>query len=232
MKTKLFVALILVLGVFGFKGSVKAEESVSFIDKVTNKTSKIESISSKDLNDPLKLKTYTYDEILEDMLDLGLISREEFLKRSLLNKISTLSSSWDSLPIKYSKLSGDSFTCYKNGRRYVLTPYFYVGIKGMGGIPSPANYHKIVSLESPYIYTGNGSDCKFVGNIFYRLESGRSFYYGVNGDVYKTASTSISGGFRIGIGESASVSFNASYTNNFIKNIHFDDRFYSSVYYE
>ena len=92
-----------------------------------------------------------------------------------------------------------SYTFTHIFKKYELTPIFYIGLY----YTSDLNPDKITSIAEPYIRTAGGSKCIFNGNIFYHLESGNSFYYGVNGNVHKTTKISI-------------------------KNIDFDGRYYSS----
>lgn len=61
----------------------------------------------------------------------------------------------------------------------------------------------------------NGIVKQFGGNIYCNLESLGSFYWKVNGDFYNTGSTTVSGGFEIGIGESFNLSFKVSNTTNY-----------------
>lgn len=167
--------------------------------------------------------TSTYEEVLTDMKANGLATQKDIddFKESHNRNVSVLVAGY----VKYAKFTMPSYS-FIHGLiklQYVLTPVFYVGLYYTVG-PEP---DKMVSLDDAHIQTSNGTACKFVGNIFYRLESGRSFYYGVYGDVYKTATITYSGGGQIGVGQSATVTFGASYTNNYIRNVDFDDRYYT-----
>jgi len=92
----------------------------------------------------------------------------------------------------------DSYTFTNSFRKYELTPIFYIGLF----YNSDLELDKIISIAEPYIRTLGKTECIFKGNIFYKLESGNSFYYGVNGNVHKK-------------------------NDVFIKNISFDGRYYS-----
>lgn len=161
--------------------------------------------------------TYSYDEVLADMQNQGFSSEEILTTRAKFEELASRSS------VQYSKFRLDPYTVPGTNLHYVLQPYVYVGLE-YNNSPTPT---RIVSIDAPFIATNEGTPCVFGGNIFYRLESGRSFYYGVNGDVYRTGTLTISGGGQIGIGESGNVTLSLSYSNNFIKNVHFDGRYYN-----
>jgi len=146
-------------------------------------------------------QTYTYEEVLRDMESNGLATKkriDEFKAQHDTNTNTKLISTTSTGTVKYAKFAMDSYTFTRIFKKYELTPIFYVGLYYTPDL----ELDKIISIAEPYIRTSGGAKCLFDGSIFYRLESGRSFYYGVNGDVYKK-------------------------TNNFIKNIDFDGRYYS-----
>jgi hypothetical protein len=210
--TTLFALFIL----FGFNETAYASESNGVIP----------CVYYKDLMNLRIEDTYSYEEVLIDMQRNNLISQEDidsFKANHLdMERVDTTET------IRYSKFTMDSYKFtdeYNEYKEYVLTPIFYVGLLYRNDSPSP---QKIVSLESPYIYTGAGEDCKFDGSIFYRLETGNSFYYGVNGDVYKTGNVSMTAGIKVGIGESANAYFEVTFSNNFLENVSFDGRYKSA----
>jgi hypothetical protein len=88
--------------------------------------------------------------------------------------------------------------------------------------------YKIASINAPFIYTGGGADCKFAGNIFYRLEAGNRFFMGINGDVYSAGSITTKLGVKVGVGESSSASYEITSSKDFLKNVAWDCNYYSS----
>lgn len=192
-------------------------------------------IETHDISELSKVKydeTYSYKDVLLDKYMLGLISESEY-NHKINNLNNTYNMAASRSYVRYMKFTMDSYsfraTSDFSTNTYVLTPIFYVGLDYGNDSSMTGQPDSIVALESPHIYTGDGANCVFGGKIFYRLQSGRSFYYGVYGDVYKTANVSISGGIKIGIGDSATASFNISSSSNFLKNVDFDGNYYSAA---
>lgn len=209
---KRIISLLLILMLFGTGATVNAEE-------------KNEPMKCVDINELTNLpyeETYSYQEVLRDMQLNNLISKEqinEFVASS--SKMSALASE----EIRYTTFYMDSYTFSHGFSTYVLQPRIYVGLLYVNGTSSPS---KIVSLDAPFIFTGAGNNCKFVGNIFYRLEAGNRFFIGTNGDVYETATVVSKGGIQVKLGGSATVNFEASNSNNYLRNVAFDVRYYSA----
>lgn len=167
--------------------------------------------------------TYTYQQCLEEKLKLGLITKSEYK----INQKDILSMSKSKSQIRYAKFRMDTYEINNLlGKNYKLQPIFIVGLEYLNNSVSPS---RIVELTDPYIYTGGGKDCIFSGKIFFRLQSGNSFYYDVHGDVYKTGKLNWSAGTSIGIGESANANFTISNGSGYIKNVSFDGRYYSAA---
>ncbi|MFM1539137.1 hypothetical protein [Helcococcus bovis] len=217
-KSKILVCLLMVNLFFVntiFAGNYSPYELKSMdIKSVYSNTLKTRSIS--EMESVRYEDSYTYEQILNDKLESGLISKIQhdlYLKNQkfepkMLRSYGT--------GIRYQKFTFEDYSF--DG--YVLRPIIYVGLEfDYSGVPK-----KIVSIDDPHLYTGAGEKCVFGGKIFYRLESYKSIYLGVYGDLYKTANFTISGGGSIGIGKSASVNFNLQYSNNYIRNIDFDRR--------
>lgn len=189
---KLIISLIVLifaisLGVLTtFYNSLRKTEGMEFL--------KYEQLATL----PIK-QTYDYEDVLKDMQINGLATEERIANFKAQHDTNTkLISPTSTGTVKYAKFAMDSYTFTRIFKKYELTPIFYIGLY----YTSDLEPNKIISIAKPYIRTLGGAKCVFDGSIFYRLESGRSFYYGVNGDVYKK-------------------------TNNFIKNIDFDGRYYS-----
>lgn len=207
---KRIMALLLVLMIFGTGATVHAEE-------------KHEPMKCVDINELAGLpyeETYSYQEVLRDM-QLNNISKDqinEFVANN--SKMSALQTE----EIRYSTFYMDTYS-FRSDFSYVLQPRIYVGLLYRNGSYSPS---KIVSLDSPFMFTGAGNDCDFVGTIFYRLEAGNRFFMGINGDVYKTANVTTSGGVQIKIGGAATISFAATSSNNYLRNIAYNTSYYSA----
>lgn len=130
--------------------------------------------------------------------------------------------------VRYSTFYCENYT-FEDGsiffpKKYILEPRIYIGLVYRNGFNAPVY---IVSLDAPYIYTGSGDKCIFADNIFYRLEAGNRFFIGVHGDVYKPRTTTTASGVKVRIGESSSISFEISISDDYIKNVGWDYHFYS-----
>ena len=216
MKKILLTLLVTIL--FASFGSSNAQAASTF-------ESSLPCINYKELYSLSIDETYTYDEVLADMLHCGVLSKNDIQKFKETH-ISTIRAN-SSDEIRYSKFTMDPYTFKTKvfGSEYKLTPIFYCGLLYINGGYEPS---KIVSLEGGHIYTGAGLACIFGGSVFYKLEAGNSFYYGVFGDVYETGTTTTKAGVKIGIGESTTATFEFSYSSNFLKNVDFDGRYLSA----
>ncbi|MFV0341685.1 MAG: hypothetical protein ACK5JH_02175 [Anaerocolumna sp.] len=159
--------------------------------------------------------TYTFQEVLIDMQNNTLISDENINRfKANSSQTSTLSNQ----EIRYAIFYMDSYTFTKDkligSNSYVLQPRIYLGFLYDDSTSSPT---KIVSLDSPFIFTKTGDKYIFVGDIFYKLEAGNRFFVGINGDVYKTAKE---------IREGSSISYKTS-SNDYLRNVAFDVKYYS-----
>lgn len=184
-------------------------------------------------------KTLTAEEMLDKMLEGGIITEAEYnlRKNNYINKKisksnleSHLTTKSSSTMVMYQTFTMDPYVFKKYDfwgglLTYKLTPRFVVGLE-YSGLHTP---DRIVSIESPHIYTGDGENCIFTGSITYTLESGRQFFYIVYGNVYKTATVTRSGGIKIGVGSVGEVHYNVSHSDSFLKNVSFDGRYYTPV---
>lgn len=152
-------------------------------------------------------QTYDYEDVLEDQYINGLISKEEITELKSQHSINNYHTHSHG-SVRYAKFTMDDYIIPGTVLKYVLTPIFYVGLY----YTEDSAPDTIVSLDEPYIQTSKGVNCIFAGNIFYRIESGNSLYYGVYGDVYRTSTLT-----KIGLPVS----------DIFIKNVDFDGRYYS-----
>ncbi|MDF2589985.1 MAG: hypothetical protein K0S41_3826 [Anaerocolumna sp.] len=160
--------------------------------------------------------TYTFQEVLKDMQHNNLISKEKINQfRTNNSQTSTLSNQ----EIRNAIFYMDPYTFTKDkligSNSYVLQPRIYLGFLYNDSTSSPT---KIVSLDSPFIFTKTGDKCKFIGDIFYKLEAGNRFFVGINGDVYKTAKE---------VMEGSSISYETS-SNDYLRNVAFDVKYYSA----
>lgn len=167
----------------------------------SNKTEGMELFKYEQLATLPLEKTYDYEDVLKDMELNGLDTKERIANFKAQHDANTSLITPNSTgTVRYAKFAMDSYIFTNLLKKYELTPVLYIGLYYTSDIEPD----KIISIDEPYIRTSGGADCVFTGDIFYRLESGNSFYYGVNGNVYKT-------------------------TNIFIKNIDFDGRYYSEI---
>lgn len=228
-----FIATLCLIVILLPLSVVKASEETNFksteIDYIKNVDSKegIKPISIDDIDKVTIKNSYTYEEILKDQLNLNLINVEEYnnlIKQEKLKaKTYSISRANSVAGVRYQKFTFQEYR-FNSGLfgyyTHVLKPVIYAGLDfDYKGVPK-----RIVSIEEPHIYTGDGAKCIFGGKIFYKLENYKSIYLGVYGDVYATGTTTISGGATIGVGKSASVSISFTHSDNFLKNVDFDRR--------
>lgn len=221
------VVILLPLSVVKASGSTDLKKTeVSYVKNIDSKEG-IKPISIDDIDKVTVENSYTYEEILKDQLKLNLIDTEEYnnLLKQEKSKVKPYSISKASsvAGVRYQKFVFEEYR-FNSGLfgyySHVLKPVIYAGLDfDYQGIPK-----RIVSIEEPHIYTGDGAKCIFGGKIFYKLENYKSIYLGVYGDVYATGTTTISGGATIGVGKSASVSISFTHSDNFLKNVDFDRR--------
>lgn len=143
-------------------------------------------------------EAYDYEEILKDMEINDLATTEMVANFKAQHETNKLTSTNSTGTVRYAKLAMNSHTFTKGFNKYELTPIFYVGLNYI----SDTQPDKIISIAKPYISTTGAEKCVFDGNIFYKLENGHSFYYGISGAIYKK-------------------------TKTFVKNIDFDGRYFS-----
>lgn len=161
--------------------------------------------------------SYSFQEVLTDMQHNKLLSKEKINQfNDNNNKISTPISQED---IRYAIFYMDTYTFTKDNligsNSYLLQPRIYLGFIYDDITSYPT---KIVSLDLPYIYTKTGNKCKFIGDIFYKLEAGNRFFMGINGDVYKKVKE---------IKEGTSIVYNTN-SNYYLRNVAFDVKYYSA----
>ena len=172
---------------------------ITFSKNSPSKTEGMEAIKYEHLEALPIEETYDYEEILKDM-EINYLATTEMVDNFKTQhetnvKLTSINSTGT---IRYAKLAMNSHTFNKSFRKYVLTPIFYVGLY----YTSDTQPDKIISIAEPYMSTLGATKCVFDGNIFYKLENGHSFYYGISGAIYKKNKT-------------------------FVKNIDFDGRYFS-----
>lgn len=213
---KLFLSLLATLLLFGTTSTANAEENYV----------PMRGVDANELANLPYEETYSYEEVLADMENNNLISKEE-VNAFKARQSKILLRSYEE--VRYTTFYCDSYTFKAgsdyNAKTYVLEPRIYVGLIYVNNGDSP---YQIASLDAPFIYTGGGTECKFAGNIFYRLEAGNRFFMGINGDVYKTATITTKLGVKVGIGDSSNISFEISYANDYLKNVAWDYKYYSA----
>lgn len=236
MKRKIICILVAIMLItingYGVYANTENDLELQNLESVTKKgIMNIENISS--LNEITYEQTYSVEEMLLDKYITGLISKEEYenqikLKNNKFNN--NISMYATSTEIRTMKFTMDTHVIKKPyNREYRLTPIFYVELEfgKKGSSTASGTPIRIVSISNPHIYTGDGENCIFGGTIYYKLEAGNRFFYGVYGDVYKTGDISISGGISVGIGKSTTAYLNFNYKNNYIANVSFSDTYYS-----
>lgn len=208
---KIIIALLVVLMLLGTYTIINVEESYVEEDYVPINCVDINELSTLPYED-----TYTYLEVLTDMQHNNLISKEKINQFKVNNSQTSTQSNQE---IRYAIFYMETYTFNKDkllgSNTYELQPRIYLGFVYDDTTSSPA---KIVSLDSPFIFTKTGDKCIFTGNIFYKLESGSRFFVGVNGDVYKTAKE---------VNERSSIYYKTR-SKDYLRNVAFDVKYYSA----
>lgn len=172
---------------------------MTFTKNSPRKTEGMEALKYEQLATLPIEEAYDYEEILKDMESNDLATTEMVADFKTQHETNTKVTSTNSTgTVRYAKLAMNSHTFTKGFNKYELTPIFYVGLNYI----SDTQPDKIISIAKPYISTTGAAKCVFDGNIFYKLENGHSFYYGISGAIYKK-------------------------TKTFVKNIDFDGRYFS-----
>lgn len=213
---KTIIAFLGILLLFGAKTTSNAKENY-----VPMKCVDINELSTLPYEE-----TYSYEEVLVDMEYNNLISKESV--NAFKENYSKMSINQKE-EIRYATFYMDSYT-FKDpyiigAKTYVLEPRIYVGLVYVGNSNTPSY---IDNIDAPFIYTGGGADCKFAGNIVYKLEAGNRFFMGINGDVYQTATISTKVGIKAKVGTESSISYEVTSSNNYLKNVAWDTRFESA----
>lgn len=174
---------------------------ITFSKNSSKKTEGMEALKYEQLATLTIEEAYDYEEILKDMEINDLATTEMVANFKTQHETNTKVTSTNSTgTIRYAKLAMSSHTFTKGFNKYELTPIFYVGLN----YTSDTQPNKIISIAKPYISTTGAAKCVFDGNIFYKLENGHSFFYGVNGYVYKGKNS-----------------------KSHLKNVNFDGRYFS-----
>lgn len=172
---------------------------MTFTKNSPKKTEGMEALKYEQLATLPIEEAYDYEEILKDMEINDLATTEMVADFKTQHETNTKLTSTNSTgTVRYAKLAMNSHTFTKGFNKYELTPIFYVGLNYI----SDTQPDRIISIAKPYISTLGAEKCVFDGNIFYKLENGHSFYYGISGAIYKK-------------------------TKTFVKNIDFDGRYFS-----
>lgn len=171
---------------------------ITFSKNSPSKTEGMEALKYEQLATLPIEEAYDYEEILKDMEINDLATTEMVANFKAQHETNKLTSTNSTGTVRYAKLAMNSHTFTKGFNKYELTPIFYVGLNYISDIQPD----KIISIAKPYISTTGAAKCVFDGNIFYKLENGHSFYYGISGAIYKK-------------------------TKTFVKNIDFDGRYFS-----
>lgn len=192
-----------------------------------NISNSIESISIKKLDTLSIEQTYSYEEILSAMRNNGCKNQDiKDFKKTHQNNLNLKKTQGKNETVRYSVFSMDGveFTGSYH-RKYRLQPEILAGLL-YSGSPTP---DRIVSLESPYVYTGNGSPSSFQGRMVYKLISGREFFTLIQGTAYKAGSMNVEGGIKVKLGENSEAYIKVSNGDGFLKDISHQETYYSPV---
>lgn len=94
--------------------------------------------------------------------------------------------------------------------------YFYCATS-----ESPPNFRGIVKVLNAGYNTGSKI---YSGTLFYNLVNGNRIDFILNGHLYNKGTFGTSGGGSIGIGQSATLSFNVSYSSSYFKPVYVNSR--------
>lgn len=206
---KIIIALLASLVVLIFFGTYAS-------NSVKEKYVPIKCVDINELSTLPYEDTYTFQEVVTDMQHNNLISKEKINQFRANNSQTSTQSNQE---IRYAIFHMETYTFNKDkflgSNTYVLQPRIYLGLLYNDSTSTPA---KIVSLDSPFIFTKTGDKCIFIGDIFNKLESGNRFFIGINGDAYKTSKE---------VKERSSNSYSIR-SKDYLRNVAFDVKYYSA----
>lgn len=207
-KTNLFYILILiiVIGLFSTTSFAESNENNLVLGEID-----LENLQDKlDVSNDYDMKIhFTFDELIDEMAKNADITRDEALKRVYpkMNK----SSRGEIEPLSRYRMYVTFTRYFKVNNNYSPSVSFYCEVRAVNG--RPANFIKVLDVSMNR--RSKGLVKNFDGSIFINLEDSLTLFYRINGNFYNTGTTTVGIGGTVGVGDSASIKFNASHTSNF-----------------
>ncbi|WP_427337682.1 hypothetical protein [Caloranaerobacter sp. DY30410] len=160
-------------------------------------------------------KVLTFEELVERIAKDNNISKleatNEIIRNYAKNKIGINSLSTNNLK---ALMSNKTYRVISS--RFTVTSVYKPSLVFYCETSEGGSFWGIVKI----LYVGmnreyNGIVKQFNGTVYSNLENAGRIFWIVNGDFYDKGTTTFSGGVDIGIGESATVKFNLSYSSNY-----------------
>lgn len=184
---------------------------VSPVSSCSNNDIKASDVETIDL-DISDNKLLSYDEMFKEMLKDGYLEKE--IINIMGENLKTSSNVQSARDLSYTTLTKtlNVTSSYKPKIK------FYIQVDAAHGA-----YYIYRVMDANLIRNYNGISKVFDGKIYYNLETKTRIYFYVNGDFYNYGTISVTGGCSVGLGQSASVFFNVSASNNHYKYFYTDD---------
>lgn len=184
-----------------------------------------------DLNDPNTKfsEVLTFDEIVKEIaVDQG-ISENQAANQLMSSQNSKILESAIS-PLGTSSVSTLAATYRTITQSFTVTSIYKPSVKFYTQTSEGGGYWGIVTILNVGMNRSyNGISKQFGGTVYSNLETAARIFYIVNGDFFNNGTTTVSGGgeVAVGVGASATVNFNLSYSSNFYKYCYVEGRIYT-----
>lgn len=199
---RFFISCLLILAlVFSFIPSVAAEEDA-------NVTSGVLNLNSRDM---VVSDVLSFDEVVELIANDNGISVKEATKQLISNYAADNSL----MSVEAARNQLERATYRSLSQRFTVTSAYRPSVNFYCETNEGSYYWGIVRILNVGMNREyNGIVKQFGGSVYSHLENAGSIFWIVNGDFYEYGNTTVNGGVNIRAGESATVYFNISHSNN------------------
>lgn len=208
---KIILAIALSLGVLT-TSSVKtfAQESPREIDN----QSSIQGVCKIGDSNTIVSDVLTFDEVVKNISTDNNISIEE-AERQVENNFQQPSSKLDCARSAMPAISARAATYRTVSSWFNVTPSYKPTLRFYCQTDEWGSFHAIERILNVSMDRySNGISKQFGGTVYSNLENGETIYWIVNGDFYNNGTTTVNGNVSIGVGQSGSASFGASYATS------------------
>lgn len=199
---KKFIFIITLIIAFTFMFSIAPTYASN---KVLNpQTININNLST----DTVISDVMTYDEIVKQLAIDKNISIAE-AQKIIGSPITTIMSK-DGYPIK---IMANTYRTITN--QFTVTSEYKPSMRFYCRTSEGGSFHGIIEiLNVDMSRSYQGRSYAFGGSVYTNLENANTIYYSIDGDFYEHGTTTVSGGVKIGIGDSATINFELSNASN------------------